>query len=254
MTKTLTEAAAFVDGLTGARLPDGVSAFVLPSHTALAAVRTGLDGSGVMVGAQDASALPEGPVTGGVSMRMVRDAGAELVEIGHSERRRLFGETDEDVAAKVGSALANDILPLVCVGETAVERGRGSAAEVVHRQVSAALARVDRAAVSDVLLAYEPVWAIGETGTPAAPDDVAPVVELIHEAVAQQCGRGPRAVLYGGSVNRHNAADLLDVPGVGGLFVGRAAWDVHGFLQLWDIAAWRAGCLRPSRDALGVDR
>ena len=233
MTKTLAQAREYAERLASVAWSDRVQPFVIPSFTAIAVVADELGPrSRVLVGAQDGHWEDAGAWTGEVSMAQVADAGARLVEIGHSERREFFGETDERVNLKVLAALRNGLLPLVCVGEDAEYRRAGSAVDVVRAQLLAALAEVPQDA--RVLVAYEPVWAIGEHGTPASPDDV---VDVIRE-LAQIAGAG-RPILYGGSVNQSNAADLLAVPEVSGLFVGRAAWQVDGFLALADLAASR---------------
>lgn len=231
MTKTLAQAREYAERLASVTWSDRLQPFVIPSFTSIAAVADELGPrSHVLVGAQDGHWEDAGAWTGEVSMAQVTDAGARLVEIGHSERREFFGDTDERVNLKVLAALRNGLLPLVCVGEDAEHRRAGGAVDVVRAQLLAALADVPQDAT--VLVAYEPVWAIGENGTPASPDDV---VDVIRE-LAQIAGPG-RPILYGGSVNQSNAADLLSVPEVSGLFVGRAAWHVEGFLELADLAA-----------------
>lgn len=239
MNKTLAEAEAFVDELVGTPVPEGLQAFVLPPLTALAAVRQRLpQDSPVLLGAQNAHWAAEGAGTGEVSMRMVRDAGATIVEMGHSERRASFGETDETVALKAEAALAHDLVPLVCVGEPAEVRDAGGELDFVAGQVRAALSRLPAAAVGRVLVAYEPIWAIGEHGRPARPDQIAPVMALIAEVAAGlSAGAGLRALLYGGGVDPSNAADLLTDPHTDGLFVGRAGWSVAGFLRLLQLCA-----------------
>lgn len=234
MTKTLAQAREYAQVLAGLEWPAGVQPFVVPPATAIAAVAEILPPGGpVLVGAQDAHWEDEGAWTGEVSVPQVKDAGARLLEIGHSERRAHFGETDERVNLKVHAALRHGVLPLVCVGEDAAQRSAGSAVEVVSAQVRAALEGV--ADDARVVLAYEPVWAIGAGGSPASPDDIVAVVAAIG-AVA-----GPgRPVLYGGSVSLDNAAALVKVPGVDGLFVGRSAWDVEGFKALTEIVAARS--------------
>jgi len=170
----------------------------------------------------------------------VKDCGADLVELGHSERRALFGETDFTVNKKVHAALAHGLLPLVCVGETADEKRFGAAQESVVRQVKIALHGVSRERAQQVLLAYEPVWAIGSAGTPAEPGHVGGVHGAIRQAVrelhdpeaAERC-----SILYGGSVNLENARALLAAPDVDGLFVGRTAWKAQGLVELIRIAA-----------------
>ncbi|GAB4085123.1 triose-phosphate isomerase [Myceligenerans cantabricum] len=243
MTKTIGEAVAYARELRPEAVPDGVQPFVLPAHTGLAAVRDALPaGSPVLLGAQNAHWAAEGAGTGEVSMRMVADAGAVVVELGHSERRAAFGETDGTVARKVRAALDAGLTPLVCVGETAEVRDAGRAVEHVAGQVRAALAHVARDEVPRVLLAYEPVWAIGTGGRAAALGEVSPVLAEVAGLVrGLGAGTGCRALLYGGSVDRANAAGLLADAHVDGLFVGRAAWDVAGFLGLLRIASGVAG-------------
>ena len=239
MNKTLAEAAAFVDELSAGEVPPGVQAFLLPAHTALAHVRDRLPaGSPVLLGAQNAHWGSEGAGTGEVSMRMVADAGATLVEMGHSERRESFGETDRTVALKAAAALRHGLTPLVCVGEPRSVRDAGGASDFVAAQVRAALAEVPADQVGSVLIAYEPIWAIGVHGRPATQDEVAPVMALVAEVAREASdGSGARAVLYGGGVNPDNAADLLTDPYTDGLFVGRAGWAAAGFLGLLRLCA-----------------
>ncbi|MCL3859819.1 triose-phosphate isomerase [Actinotalea sp. K2] len=233
MTKTLAEARRYARRLAdawgdGTAMP-GVQPFVIPSATAIAAVRSELGSSPVLVGAQDAHWEDAGAWTGEVSVPQVADAGAVMVEIGHSERREHFGETDERVNAKVLATLRHGLRPLVCVGETAAVRDEGGADAHVVRQVEAALRGVDDP--SGVLVAYEPVWAIGSRGRPAGPEDIVGVVAAIRASAP-----GVAGVLYGGSVAQGNAAELLAVPGVDGVFVGRAAWSVEGLVEIAYLA------------------
>jgi triosephosphate isomerase len=242
MNKTIPEAREYVDRLATAGVPGGVQAFVLPPHTALAAVRDRVPaGLPLLLGAQNAHWAAEGAGTGEVSMRMVKDAGASLVEMGHSERRESFGETDETVARKARAALDHGLTPLVCVGEPAAVRQAGGAADFVVAQLRAATALLAPEELRGVLVAYEPVWAIGTSGRPATPAEVAPVLATMADAVAQLSGGGGcRGLLYGGSVDAGNAARLLAVDHVDGLFVGRSAWTAEGLLELLAIGAARA--------------
>jgi len=239
MNKTLGEAAAFVDELLNFDMPEGIQPFVLPAHTALASVRDRLPaGCPVLLGAQNAHWRSEGAGTGEISMRMAADAGATLVEMGHSERRESFGETDETVAAKAAAALEHGLVPLICVGEPQAVRDAGRAADFVAAQVRAALSRVRPEQVDRVLIAYEPIWAIGEHGRPATQDQIAPVMALIAEGAAERSGGdGARAVLYGGGVSADNAADLLQDAHTDGLFVGRAGWAARDFIGLLQLCA-----------------
>lgn len=237
MNKTRQEARLYAEGLADAQLPAGVQPFVIPPFTAIDVVRNMLGpGHRVEVGAQNAHWESSGAWTGEVSMEMVADAGATLVELGHSERREYFGETDETVNRKVSAALRTGLRPLVCVGEPDHVRSAGDSVAWVLRQVAAALDGVTAEHAPRVLLAYEPIWAIGIGGREARVEEIAPV----HEAVGAWCVEHEvpvEAVLYGGSVNHSNAAELVDVPGVDGLFVGRAAWHHEEYLALLELVA-----------------
>jgi triosephosphate isomerase len=253
MTKTLGEAGAYADALRSAveagSVPPEIRLVVLPAATALAAVRDRLDGTGVALGAQNAHPGPEGAVTGEVSMGMVHDAGASIVEIGHAERRTLLGETDDMVADKVAAAVSAGLTPLVCVGETIAERAHGATQDVLAGQVRHALSRLGRARPAELLVAYEPHWAIGSGGRAATPDEVADGLAAVRRALAEETTGTPTAVLYGGSVDAGNAADLVTGLDVDGLFVGRAAWTVSGVLDLAGRCAdaLRARTLRQPR-------
>jgi triosephosphate isomerase len=242
MNKTLEEARAYARELAAATFPDSVQPFILPPHTALAAVREVLpDDSPVLIGAQNAHWDPEGAQTGEISMRMAADAGAMLIEMGHSERRAMFGETDETVSLKARSALDAGLTPLICLGEPGAVRDAGHPEEFVLAQLRGALSRIPADEVSSVLVAYEPIWAIGDHGRPATPEETGPVMAaLAAELHALSADRGPLALLYGGSVNQENAAGLLADPATDGLFVGRAAWTASGLLALIGIAAAHA--------------
>ncbi|MGW0811766.1 triose-phosphate isomerase [Streptomyces viridiviolaceus] len=233
MTKTRAQAVAYATRLRsalGEGVP-GVQPFVVPSATALAEVSAVFgDEPRVLTGAQNAHWADEGAWTGEISVVQAADAGARIIEIGHSERREHFGETDTTVALKVASALRHGLTPLVCCGESADVLARGGSAQYVLDQVAAAFDGL--ADASRALIAYEPVWAIGEHGREPDPREIADV----HLALAAEWGDRVAGVLYGGSVNSRNASRLLGVPGVGGLFVGRAAWHVDGYLALVEMA------------------
>ncbi|SCL32158.1 triosephosphate isomerase [Micromonospora rhizosphaerae] len=234
MNKTRAEAVSFATRLRDAAAAGGwpgVQPFVVPSATAISVVRDALGpDSPVVVGAQNAHWEDAGAWTGEVSVPQVADAGATLVEIGHSERREHFGETDRTVNRKVRATLRHGLTALVCVGESAEVRTAGGARQHVLSQVAAALDRVP--AGSGVLLAYEPVWAIGDRGREPTVDEVAEITEALD---AEYSGVAS-GLLYGGSVTTANARDLLHTRGVTGLFVGRSAWNVDGYLHLLRIA------------------
>lgn len=237
MTKTLAQAGEWVSSLVSAldgRDLTSVQPFVIPPLTALTTVRDILAADPrVLLGAQNAHWEDAGSWTGEVSVPQIADAGAQLVEIGHSERREHFGETVETTRLKVAAALRNGVIPLLCIGEPAsVKEAGGSGAYILH-QSRGALGDLTDAELSKVVIAYEPIWAIGEKGRPAT----VPELEQPFADLAEEYGGRVRALLYGGSVNLDNAAELLAIGCVDGLFVGRTAWDISGYLRLLDIAA-----------------
>jgi triosephosphate isomerase len=211
--------------------------FVIPPFTAIADVAAILGGTRVRVGAQNMHWADAGAWTGEISPPMIKDCGATLVEIGHSERRRHFGETDETVALKTRAAIDHELLALVCVGETAQEHAAGRTGEVLTAQVEKAIALIDPIDHRSVMIAYEPVWSIGDGGVPADPDFADRQHELIKRVTRARLGV-PLVVLYGGSVNPGNAEELAARPHIDGLFIGRSASAV-------DRAS--APALRPSR-------
>ncbi len=243
MTKTIEQARAYIGSLALVDIPAGMQVFVLPAHTALAAVRDALDPNpSILLGAQNAHWAPEGAATGEVSMAMIRDAGARIVELGHSERRADFCETDDRVARKVRAAIDADLIPLVCVGEPQDVRVSGGAGDFVADQVAAAIAALTPLEAERVLLAYEPIWAIGEHGRAATLGEVAPVISAIRDVAASMTSSGRVAgVLYGGSVHADNITELVTAPGVDGVFVGRAAWDAAGMGRLVELAGRARG-------------
>lgn len=236
MNKTLAQADEYARTLA-ATDPDrwpGVQPFILPPATALATVSAALGPrSHILMGAQNAHWEDDGAWTGEVSVPQVADCGAQLVEIGHSERRAFLGENDETVNRKVKAILRHGLTPLMCVGEPADVFAAGKSVTHVLEQVRAGLDGVGDP--SSLLLAYEPIWAIGAGGRPAAPADIAEV----FAALTAEWGGRVQGVLFGGSVNPANALDTLGVDGVDGLFVGRAAWDVNGLIDLLDLVASR---------------
>ena len=233
MNKVRAEARAYASTLAKADLAhsDAVQLFVIPPFTAVAEVADILRGTRVMVGVQNMHWAEAGPWTGEISGAMAADCGATLAEIGHSERRTFFGETDETVALKVAAALSHGLTPLVCVGDTRDEYDAGRTAEVLDRQVRAAVSRVSPEDAERVVIAYEPVWSIGEGGTPAEPGFADEQHALIKTTLRDATGRELR-VLYGGSVNPGNCVALAAQPHIDGLFIGRSAWQPEGYLGI----------------------
>ncbi len=234
MNKTLMEARAFALGLAKAdavRDPR-IQRFVIPPFTAVREVKAMLAETSVRVGAQNMHWADSGAWTGEVSPVMLRDCDLDLVELGHSERREHFGETDATVGLKTEAAIRHGLIPLICIGETLGEREAGRAQEVLERQVRGALANLSPDQKSaPVLLAYEPVWAIGVNGIPATADYAdARQAEIIAVAKGLLGRRVP--CLYGGSVNPDNCEELITCPHIDGLFIGRSAWTVEGYLDI----------------------
>lgn len=237
MNKGLAEARQYVRGVSEhvARAGlSGVQPFVIPSFTAIAAARDELGAnSPVLLGAQNAHWEDGGAWTGEVSVAQIKDAGAQLVEIGHSERREHFGETVATTRLKVAATLEHGLVPLLCIGESVEVKRAGDSSRFILEQAAGALDGLTAAQMARVLIAYEPIWAIGEQGRPATVDELQqPFADL-----GRQYGGATRGLLYGGSVNLDNAVDLLGIDYVSGLFIGRAAWTLPGYLRLLEMAA-----------------
>jgi triosephosphate isomerase len=247
MHTTLAEARALAAAIRdGCRGLTGIRVVVCPPFTALAAVAEVLADSPVLLGAQDAHWESAGAFTGAVSPGQVRDVGAQLVILGHSERRQGCGETDDLVRRKVTAALAQGLVPLVCLGETAAERAAGQTLAVVTRQLEGALGGRADADTGRCWLAYEPVWAIGtgQTATPAQAAEVhgqlrAGLARLAGTAIATAC-----PILYGGSVKAEVTPALMAEPDIDGALVGGAslkAADFIGIVRSGVHAKGRAG-------------
>jgi triosephosphate isomerase len=232
MNTTLDEAAALASEVAaGAPDSNNVEIILCPPFISLAAVRQAVSGSPVMVGAQNMYFESAGAFTGEVSPEMLRSL-CQFVILGHSERRQLFGETDETVNRKVHAALAAGLRPIVCVGETLAQREAGQAADVVEGQVLAGVADVHD--ITDVVLAYEPIWAIG-TGRAATPEIAEEIMGgPIHDALRDLFGDDADSVplLYGGSVSPGNAAAFAAQPSIHGALVGGASLQADQFLQV----------------------
>ena len=232
MNTTKEEAAALaVDIVAGAPNAGGVELVLCPPFISLAAVRRSVSGSSVRVGAQNMHYEAAGAFTGEVSASMLRSL-CHYVILGHSERRQLFGETDELVNRKVHAALAVGLRPIVCVGETLDQREDGQAADVVEGQVLAGVADVPD--ITEVVVAYEPVWAIG-TGRAATPEIAEEIMGgAIRDALRDLFGDDADSVplLYGGSVNPANAASFAAQPSINGALVGGASLQADQFIQV----------------------
>ena len=219
------ETARFFEGLPDRPSGESTRLIVFPPAVSIQAACLAAP-EGIEVGVQNIHHEPSGAFTGETSAEMAAEAGATLALIGHSERRHVFGETDEETAQKVVAAMRADLVPVVCVGETLEERRAGQLGQVLRRQIDAVADALSSA--SGYMIAYEPVWAIG-TGETATPDDAAQAHALVREALG---GGDGVPVLYGGSVKPGNARELMAAPGVDGVLVGGASLDPESFLAI----------------------
>jgi triosephosphate isomerase len=242
MNKTRAEARAFAEVLKASPFAKTAQAqpFVIPPFPYIAEVAGILSGTRVKVGAQNMHWSDQGAWTGEVSPPMVKDCGATIVELGHSERRTHFGETDETVARKVAAAVKHGLIALVCIGDTRSAYEAGATADVLALQTRYSLRDVGKAAPGKVVIAYEPVWSIGEGGIPADPafaNEQHRKLKALTEALAGE----PLPILYGGSVNPQNCCELAAMPDIDGLFIGRSAWDPAGFIGIIDAVTRSLG-------------
>jgi triosephosphate isomerase len=231
MHKTVAETEAFLDALLPRVAGLGPAELVVcPPYPSLAAAVARCAGSGVRVAAQNMHSEPEGPFTGEIAAPMLTELGVDAVVLGHSERRRLFGESDEALVRKVPAALEARLTPILCVGETDAERDAEQTEAVLRRQLEADLAKAPDGTLAEIVIAYEPVWAIG-TGRNATPDQAADAIAFIRSLVAQRDDAAGKAVriLYGGSVKPGNAAEILGQDGIDGALVGGASLDPDDF-------------------------
>jgi triosephosphate isomerase (TIM) len=234
MNKTVTEAESFIQAL----LPrvssaTGVDVAICPPFPALGPMVDSVRGSRVQVYAQNMHYEPSGAFTGEVSAPMLVDVGVEGVILGHSERRQMFGETDRALQLKVPAALEAGLLPILCVGETEDEREAGETERKLRHQVQEGLQRVDSPRLGSVVIAYEPIWAIG-TGKVATPDLAQDAIAFIRALVADRSREQAESVriLYGGSVSPDSCPDLLALPDVDGALVGGASLDADSFAAI----------------------
>lgn len=216
------------------RQQDRTIIFFPPALTLATVAEKVKDRPDIWLGVQNISTEGSGAFTGENSASMARDAGARVILVGHSERRHVFGETDEQTAAKCKMVLQAHLMLMLCVGETLTEREGGATETVVLRQLKAATEGLEDAQVAGMMLAYEPVWAIG-TGRTATPEDASSIHSVLREALTERLGAKAAQgipILYGGSANRGNAAELLAADNVDGLLVGGASLDADGWSSI----------------------
>ena len=207
---------------------------IFPPALSVATVAAAIaDRRDIIIGIQNVHWQDQGAFTGELSVAMARDAGARVVLVGHSERRHVFGETDDETALKCAAVERGGLTPLLCVGEKLDQREAGRAEEIVISQLRAGLSLMTQLAVREVMIAYEPVWAIG-TGRNATPEDASVMHGIIRTELSSICGDRGRAtpILYGGSVNAANAPALIAAPDVDGLLVGGASVDPSSWLAV----------------------
>jgi len=235
MFKTVSEAVVFVKELrTAVKDADRVEIVLAPPFTALHAVAEAARNTNIGVAAQDLYWEREGAFTGEVSPDMVREAGAEFAIVGHSERRRLFGESDAIVNRKTMAAIGAGLTPIVCIGETLEEREREETLAVLDRQIKDGLDRIAAEQLAEIVLAYEPVWAIG-TGRTATAAQAGQAHAHIRTRLRQWFGADAAErchIIYGGSVKPDNIRELIAQADVDGALVGGASLDVRGFADI----------------------
>ncbi len=240
MNKTVAESTPLVaEMLTGLQQYDQVERVICPPFTALMPLSALLKGSGIGLGAQNLYWEGSGAYTGEVSPLMIKEFCAYVI-LGHSERRALFGETDETVNRKVKAALLNGLIPIMCVGETLEENKSGRTVEVVDSQMRGGLAGLSPEQMSSVVIAYEPVWAIGTGLAASGPDANKVVADIIRPAMNDLFGNAvaqATRVLYGGSVNGANAAEFFGQPDIDGALVGGASLKPADFIKIVQAAA-----------------
>jgi triosephosphate isomerase len=240
MFKTIRESVAHVTELrTRLSGKSGVDVVVAPTFPALHAVAAALEGSSIGVAAQNLHWEREGAFTGEVAAAMIREAGAAWVIVGHSERRTLFGETDATVNRKVRAAIMATLIPIVCIGETLDEREAGRTLDVLDRQIKAGFDGVTGAELAAIVIAYEPVWAIG-TGRTATPAQAQQAHEHVRQRLTQWFGVDAASrcrVLYGGSVKPDNIAALMANPDVDGALVGGASLKASDFAAIASLGS-----------------
>jgi triosephosphate isomerase (TIM) len=236
MHKTVAEAAHFVDALLPRIAATQNDVVICAPFTALTAVVERRYGTAVKVAAQNMHEEASGAFTGEVSAPMLVELDVEAVVLGHSERRQYFGETDEALCRKVPAALDAGLEPILCVGESEAARDAGETEAVLERQLQSDLAGLDPSRVAGIVVAYEPIWAIG-TGRTATPEQAQQACAFIRDVLRMRGGAGEQVrILYGGSVKPANAAELLALPDVDGALVGGASLDAEEFAAIVEAA------------------
>ena len=237
MFKTTAEAENFAGKFKELYGGTDVRAAICAPYTQLAALAKAFEGTDILLGAQNMHFEEEGAFTGEVSAGMLKEIGVDFCIIGHSERRQYFNETDETVNKKVIKAFSAGITPILCIGETLSERDAGEAFNVVERQLKKALSGVPAGSANSLVIAYEPVWAIG-TGRTATPEQANEMCAFIREKLAEiydDATADNVIIQYGGSVKPENATDIMNMEEIDGALVGGASLDPKGFMEIIDF-------------------
>ena len=235
MNNTVAQTKALVADLIPLVKDAACDVVICTPYTDLAAAVEATAGTNIKVGAENVHWSAKGAFTGEISAEMLVELGVEYVIIGHSERRQYFGETDETVNARMKAALAAGLKPIVCVGETLEERESGKTEEVVTRQTVAAFKDIDKDELDNIVIAYEPVWAIG-TGKTATAQDANDTIKVIRDTMAKlycpKCAENRVRIQYGGSMNPKNASELMAMPEIDGGLIGGASLKAEDFSKV----------------------
>jgi len=238
MYKTYSEAVELVNGLkSGLKKTDGREYVLFPPSPYLKEISSLCSASPFVTGAQNMYYENQGAFTGEISPLMVKDCGASFILIGHSERRHVFHETDEDVNKKVKAALVHGIQPMLCVGELLEEREKGETVSVLKKQIHGAFSGIEKADAAKISIAYEPVWAIGtgKVATPEIAEDAhISIRKIMGELYGEEIGSGV-PILYGGSVKPDNIAGLYKMNNIDGFLVGGASLEIKAFLEIINV-------------------
>jgi len=235
MNKTALESVSLVKEIKDfVRNMDGVDIVVCPPFTSLWVVKEIINGTNIHLGSQNLYQEEKGAFTGEISPLMLKDVGCEYVILGHSERRKYFKETSNEVAKKAKAALKHNLVPIVCVGENLNERESGKYKEIIKEEIKALFGEIDSTLAARIVIAYEPVWAIG-TGKSSSPEDAESVIKFIRELFLSQYGNNVAEkirILYGGSVNANNIAEFMEKADIDGALVGGASLLALSFSQI----------------------
>jgi len=235
MNKTIKESIELANGLKRELIDlNGVDILVCPPYTALSDIADILVDSNIGLGAQNVSWQKEGAFTGEISVRMLNDAGCRYIIVGHSERRKYFSENDEIVNKKIKAVLSGNLTPIFCLGETLEERESNQTMNVIQKQLEGGLSGLDQESVSQLIIAYEPVWAIG-TGKTASPDQAQQVHQFIRNWIKSNYSEEVSEelkIIYGGSVKADNTKELMQKVDIDGALVGGAALEIDSFAQI----------------------